>query len=165
MAIDSPADIPIRRRADGRGWTFRYRAADGTRPRVTRPTLHEALAAWLEVEFDYVVEPLADATGEPQADGPTLRAFFDDVYCVKHLPDLSEDCAAQYQRYFDEHVDPVLGDDPIDRIGTKRVSDLIAVLRVKPRTRRGKATSGTLGIETIHKTLTMLHGVWRSRRS
>ena len=64
------------------------------------------------------------------------------------------------RRYFDEHVDPVLGREPIDAIGTKRVSDLIAALRVKPRARNGKPTGATLGTETIRRTLTMLQGVF-----
>lgn len=59
MALRSVTDIPIALRTDGRGYTFRYRAADGSRPRVTRPTLVEALAGWLELECDYVIQPLA----------------------------------------------------------------------------------------------------------
>jgi integrase len=160
MAVNSLVDIPIRRRSDGRGWTFRYRAQDGTRPRVTKPTLLEALVAWLELELNYVIEPIDELEIRHGSGAPTLRAFFDNVYRVKHLPQLSEECAVQYQRYFDEHVDPVLGPEPIDAIGTKRVSDLIAALRVKPRTRKGKPTGGTLGTETIRRTLTMLQGVF-----
>lgn len=160
MAITALSDIPISRRRDGRGYTFRYRAADGTRPRVTRPTLEEALVAWLELELNYVIAPLEELLDEPVSTAPTLRAFFDDVYCVKHLPELSDGVQRQYRRYFAQFVDEVLGDEALDQIGTKRISDLIAAMRAKPRTRAGKPIGGTTGVDTIHKTLTMLQGVF-----
>lgn len=160
MALQSVAQIPISRRKDGRGFTFRYRAADGTRPRVTRPTLEEALAAWLELECDFVIQPYDEHDAAPASTAPTLQAFFDEVYCVKHLPGLGEGTQEGYRMYFAEHVAPVLGDDPIDEIGTKRISDLIAAMQAKPRTRLGRPIGGTLGVETIRRTLTMLQGVF-----
>lgn len=117
MAIQSLDQIPISDRKDGRGWTFRYRANDGSRPRVTRPTLLEALVAWLELELDYVIQPLEEIGDVPDSDCLTLRQFFEEVYRVKHMPELTSACAQQYAKYFSDHVDPVLGDMPIDEIG------------------------------------------------
>lgn len=121
-AINSFEDLPIRPREDREGWTFRYRAPDGSRPRVTRPTLIEALVAWLELDLRYVIAPVEDLESEPESSGPTLRQFFNEVYCVKHLPLLSTACAKGYRRYFELHIDPVLGEIPIDLIGTKLIS-------------------------------------------
>lgn len=175
MAIASLTDIPISKRKDGRGYTFRYRAADGSRPRVTRPTLEEALVAWLELECDYVIQPLAELEAQPASTGPTLTEFFEQTYCAEYLPGLAEDTQARYRVYFrdfaatplkrkspreDEEETILLGDTPITEIGTSAISTFIAALGNTPRKRLGKETGGNVGTETIRKVLTMLQGVF-----